>query len=112
MLKWLMELELKDCVKLISNMMVENGIALNDIITDIHNQGTFLKDLSLKQQSITSVAKGFGILHGDSYFSMTHLDSPNGLLSTYTLSYKETNERIKNPGKSWSLVKFTKIVTF
>ena len=28
-------------------MMVENGIALNDIITDIHNQGTFLKDLSL-----------------------------------------------------------------
>ena len=51
MLKWLMELELKDCVKLISNMMVENGIALNDIITDIHNQGTFLKDLSLKQQS-------------------------------------------------------------
>ena len=39
MLKWLMELELKDCVKLISNMMIENGIALNDIITDIHNQG-------------------------------------------------------------------------
>jgi len=38
MLKWLMELELKDCVKLISNMMIENGIALNDIITDIHNQ--------------------------------------------------------------------------
>ena len=55
MLKWLMELELKDCVKLISNMMVENGIALNDIITDIHNQGTFLKDLSLKQQSITEI---------------------------------------------------------
>ena len=50
-----MELELKDCVKLISNMMVENGIALNDIITDIHNQGTFLKDLSLKQQSITEI---------------------------------------------------------
>ena len=41
MLKWLMELELKDCVKLISNMMIENGIALNDIITDIHNQGTY-----------------------------------------------------------------------
>ena len=55
MLKWLMELELKDCVKLISNMMVEHGIALNDIITDIHNQGTFLKDLSLKQQSITEI---------------------------------------------------------
>ena len=41
MLKWLMELELKDCVKLISNMMIENGIALNDIITDIHNQGKY-----------------------------------------------------------------------
>lgn len=46
MLKWLMELELKDCVKLISNMMIENGIALNDIITDIHNQGKYFSKIS------------------------------------------------------------------
>ena len=46
MLKWLMELELKDCVKLISNMMIENGIALNDIITDIHNQGKYFSEIS------------------------------------------------------------------
>ena len=42
MLKWLMELELRECVKLITRLMVDNGVALSDIITDLHDQGSFI----------------------------------------------------------------------
>ena len=38
-MKWLMEIELKQCVSLITKMMVDNGVALNDIITDLHDEG-------------------------------------------------------------------------
>ena len=39
MLKWLMELELRECVKLVTKLMVDNGVALSDIITDLHDLG-------------------------------------------------------------------------
>ena len=38
-MKWLMEIELKQCVTLITKLMVDNGVALNDIITDLHDEG-------------------------------------------------------------------------
>ena len=41
-MKWLMEIELKQCVSLITKMMVDNGVALNDIITDLHDEGEAL----------------------------------------------------------------------
>ena len=41
-MKWLMEIELKQCVSLITKMMVDNGVALNDIITDLHDEGELL----------------------------------------------------------------------
>ena len=41
MLKWLKELEQRECVKLITRLMDDNGLALSDIITDLHDQGLF-----------------------------------------------------------------------
>jgi len=38
MIEWLLNREIGDCIKLIHEMMVKNGIALNDIITDIHEE--------------------------------------------------------------------------
>jgi len=42
-MKWLMEIELKQCVTLITKMMVDNGVALNDIITDLHDEVTLVE---------------------------------------------------------------------
>ena len=33
-----MNREIGDCIKLINEMMIKNGIALNDVITDIHEE--------------------------------------------------------------------------
>jgi len=43
MLKWLMELELRECVKLVTKLMVDNGVALSDIITDLHDLVTLIE---------------------------------------------------------------------
>ena len=42
-----MEIEVKQCIHLMTKLMVDNGVALSDIITDLHDQGTcnFLKFL-------------------------------------------------------------------
>ena len=38
MIDWLMNREIADCINLIQEMMVKNGIALNDVISDIHEE--------------------------------------------------------------------------
>ena len=38
MIEWLTNRDISTCIKLINEMMVKNGIALNDVITDIHDQ--------------------------------------------------------------------------
>jgi len=52
--------------------------------------------------AMTSVAKGFPTLHGDLKFSMNPFEPVDQLFSIYTLAYKKTKKRIKNPDKSWS----------
>jgi len=38
MITWLTNRDIRSCIKLIQEMMIKNGTALNDVITDIHEQ--------------------------------------------------------------------------
>ena len=38
MIQWLTNRDIRSCIKMIQEMMIKNGTALNDVITDIHEQ--------------------------------------------------------------------------
>lgn len=42
-INWMMELEIKECLIKINKMMIDNGVALNDIITDVSNKVSLIE---------------------------------------------------------------------